>query len=214
MPPSPPDVAPTPVHFAPTPMPPPPPPPPAPLPPEPVSPGFPTYVAVRPGAGARQSRFTRRLFAFVVDALLYGLVLTVLALPGCALLLAGGMNRLDECTTAGRQLVCPAGTFSGGPLVGGSAMVVGAYVVVVIVYLRALGRTGQTWGRRIVGTRVVDVQTGRPIGMGRALARQLFAHYISAPVFCLGYFWMLWDADNETWHDKVASTAVVDAAGT
>ena len=25
----------------------------------------------------------------------------------------------------------------------------------------------------------------------------------------LGFFWMLWDKDKETWHDKIAGTTVV-----
>jgi len=27
----------------------------------------------------------------------------------------------------------------------------------------------------------------------------------------LGYFWMLWDDDNQTWHDKVVRSRVVRA---
>jgi uncharacterized RDD family membrane protein YckC len=28
-------------------------------------------------------------------------------------------------------------------------------------------------------------------------------------VLYLGYFWMLWDREAQTWHDKLASTVVV-----
>jgi uncharacterized RDD family membrane protein YckC len=28
-------------------------------------------------------------------------------------------------------------------------------------------------------------------------------------VFCLGFLWMLWDPNKQTWHDKVAQTYVV-----
>ncbi len=82
---------------------------------------------------------------------------------------------------------------------------------VVAIYLRALGRTGQTWGRRITRVRVVANHTGEPIGFWRALGRQLFAFTISRVVLALGYLWMLWDDERQTWHDKVADTVAVEA---
>ena len=32
----------------------------------------------------------------------------------------------------------------------------------------------------------------------------------SIPLY-LGWFWMLWDSEKQTWHDKVANTFVVPA---
>jgi uncharacterized RDD family membrane protein YckC len=55
----------------------------------------------------------------------------------------------------------------------------------------------------------VNAQTGGPPGWGKAIGRQLFAMIISSYVFYLGYLWMLWDSQNQTWHDKVAGTFVV-----
>ena len=56
--------------------------------------------------------------------------------------------------------------------------------------------------------RVVDFETGLPISYGRAFARNL-GRLLSGLVFLLGYLWMLWDRDRQTWHDKIASTTVV-----
>ena len=61
----------------------------------------------------------------------------------------------------------------------------------------------------MVGIRVVDATTMQPgIGSGRAIGRY-FAHFLSAIPCGLGYFWMLWDQDKQTWHDKIVSTKVV-----
>jgi len=68
--------------------------------------------------------------------------------------------------------------------------------------------SGQTVGKRLVGIRVVDFGAGTPISYGRAFARNL-GRWLSGIVFFLGYLWMLWDADRQTWHDKIASTTVV-----
>jgi uncharacterized RDD family membrane protein YckC len=68
--------------------------------------------------------------------------------------------------------------------------------------------SGQTIGKRALGIRVVDFNTGGPIGFGRALLRYV-ARFLSAIAIFLGYFWMLWDKEKQTWHDKIAGDVVV-----
>ena len=70
------------------------------------------------------------------------------------------------------------------------------------------GPSGQTPGKKWMGIRVVDFNTGGPIGYGRATIR-VIGRYISG-IFCdLGYFWMLWDKEKQCWHDKIANDVVV-----
>lgn len=73
------------------------------------------------------------------------------------------------------------------------------------------GPSGQTVGKRALGIRVVDFPGGGPIGFSRGVLRY-FARILSAIVFLLGYLWMLWDSEKQTWHDKIASTVVVPVA--
>ena len=68
--------------------------------------------------------------------------------------------------------------------------------------------SGQTPGKRTAQIRVVDASSGGSIDPGRALIRYV-ARIASAIPCGLGYFWMLWDANKETWHDKLSATAVV-----
>ena len=70
------------------------------------------------------------------------------------------------------------------------------------------GRTGQTVGKRALGVRVLDARTGTPIGVGRAIGRH-FGKIISAIPCGLGYLWMLWDPNKQTWHDKMVGSYVV-----
>jgi len=71
------------------------------------------------------------------------------------------------------------------------------------------GPAGQTVGKRALGIRVFDLRGGAgPIGYGRALVRNL-VKYISGLVLLLGYLWMLWDREKQTWHDKAAGSVVV-----
>jgi uncharacterized RDD family membrane protein YckC len=71
--------------------------------------------------------------------------------------------------------------------------------------------SGQTVGKRALNIRVIDFATGGAIGPARGLIRYL-GRIISAIPCGLGYFWMLWDAEKQTWHDKIAATVVVPTA--
>ena len=71
-----------------------------------------------------------------------------------------------------------------------------------------VGTTGQSWGRRIAGLQVI-MRDGEPIGVWRALGRNLFAMFISAPLFYLGFLWAIWDEEKQAWHDKVFGTFVM-----
>jgi len=88
-----------------------------------------------------------------------------------------------------------------------------AYVltfVVVLGYFIALegGPTGQTLGMKAVSIRVVDFDTGGPIGYGRGTVRALVQYFLSGILY-LGYLWMLWDREKQTWHDKASRSVVV-----
>ena len=73
------------------------------------------------------------------------------------------------------------------------------------------GPSGQTVGKKVLDIRVVRSIDGAPLGWGIALLRHL-SRYLSALPCALGYFWMLWDREKQTWHDKLSATVVVPAA--
>jgi uncharacterized RDD family membrane protein YckC len=68
--------------------------------------------------------------------------------------------------------------------------------------------SGQTVGKRAMSIRVIDFAGGGAIGPGRALIRYI-GRIVSAIPCGLGYLWMLWDPEKQTWHDKFATTVVV-----
>jgi uncharacterized RDD family membrane protein YckC len=79
--------------------------------------------------------------------------------------------------------------------------------VAYVVYFEG-GPTGQTFGKRALGIRVYDFAQGGPIGYGRAFIRWIGRIVSSIPCY-LGYLWMLWDKEKQTWHDKFANSVVV-----
>jgi len=189
-------------------LPPPPPPPPfggPPLPPPGGAPGFPAFQQY--GQPTPQyASFGARLGGLLLDGLLYSLFSLIFAIPGVVLL----RGALDDCYSIDDEIYCPDGALKGGFLAAAIAVMVLGVIIVAVMYIRALGRTGQTWGRKIASVKVVLRDTGQPIGAGKALGRTLFAVLSRIPCF-LGYLWMLWDKDKQTWHDKVVGSIVVRA---
>ena len=70
------------------------------------------------------------------------------------------------------------------------------------------GTTGQTPGNAALSIRVVGKDDGATIGYGRAFVRWLVS-LVSGFVILIGYLWMLWDSEKQTWHDKAANAVVV-----
>lgn len=171
-------------------------------------PGYQAYTP-HPIGMTEFAGFWQRFLAMIVDGVLYGLLALLLAAPGLFLI----RSAYDDCVRFGSDgdLICPPGEPAGTSLAGGSALIGIAAIIVIVIYIRALGKTGQTWGRKLAGVKVVDATSGAPIGVGKAFGRQLFANIISGQILYLGYLWMLWDNKNQTWHDKVVGSVVVEA---
>jgi uncharacterized RDD family membrane protein YckC len=66
---------------------------------------------------------------------------------------------------------------------------------------------GYTVGKKLMGIRVVSRKGGK-VDWVLAFVRSV-GKILSGMFFCLGYLWMLWDEDSQTWHDKLADTVVV-----
>lgn len=70
------------------------------------------------------------------------------------------------------------------------------------------GQTGQSYGKKIAGTRLISEATGLPPGGGLGIGRY-FVHILDGIPCYLGFLWPLWDAKRQTFADKILKTAVV-----
>lgn len=78
-----------------------------------------------------------------------------------------------------------------------------------LIYLGHLdGTTGQTPGKAIMGTRLVN-QQGELIGSGSGIGRKI-AHIVDSLVCLLGWLLPIVDSNRQTIADKIMSTFVVD----
>jgi uncharacterized RDD family membrane protein YckC len=97
-----------------------------------------------------------------------------------------------------------------------------AYLVVAFIYAPLLmsregERNGQTWGKQVLGIRVVR-DGGETMSFWYAALREIvvkgFAVGVASSIipfipWFLNYFWPLWDDQNRALHDMVVSTHVV-----
>ncbi len=87
-------------------------------------------------------------------------------------------------------------------------------LAIVLAYFGWLdgNQQGQTVGKRLLGIATRDATTGGPVGTWRAVLRR-FIYVILFAVFfipgLLNALSPLWDAKNQAWHDKAASSDVV-----
>ncbi|UZN03014.1 RDD family protein [Cellulomonas sp. S1-8] len=94
---------------------------------------------------------------------------------------------------------------------GVTAFGVGALITLVLWFVNRIalqGRTGQSWGKRIVGLRLVHEDTDEPLGMWWAFVRDMAQFVNSVPLY-LGWLWPLWDARRQTFTDKLSHALVL-----
>jgi uncharacterized RDD family membrane protein YckC len=73
------------------------------------------------------------------------------------------------------------------------------------------GRSGQSWGKQVMNTRLVRADDGLVVGGAVALLRDL-AHLLDALpciLFPIGFLWPIWDSRRQTFADKIMNTVVV-----
>jgi uncharacterized RDD family membrane protein YckC len=153
--------------------------------------------------------FGARLGGRLLDGILYGLVGAIFYVPASIMSIAAFKDCTREHLSDGtRSITCDTGQLKAGLLLAGIALGAVGFILVGLLYVSALGKTGQTWGRKIAGVKVVGKDTGAPLGFGKALGRTLL-EWISGVACLLGFLWMLWDSNKQTWHDKIVNSVVV-----
>lgn len=113
------------------------------------------------------------------------------------------------------SMMYSSGFYSGGyrTMGFGTAVAVVLFIVYLGVQIFFFTRS-QTIGKAILGLRVVDNKTGKPIGFGKMLLREVIVKRASSSVIYLGYIWILIDKYNRGWHDKILDTYVIDENAT
>lgn len=139
-------------------------------------------------ATGRVAELDRRFYALALDHLAAGLVLALAAAVATTL----------------------------GSWWARASLLAAASLVVVAVLGVLVGRTCATPGKAALGLRVLDVEDGRPVGVGRGLARQAIVAAAGVPTFGLGLATLAWTAVADPahrrrgWHDRLTGAWEVD----
>jgi uncharacterized RDD family membrane protein YckC len=72
------------------------------------------------------------------------------------------------------------------------------------------GTTGQSFGKRALSLRLINEQTGQPIGPLMAFVRDI-CHFLDSIACFIGWLFPLWDAKRQTFADKIIGTIVIPA---
>lgn len=91
-----------------------------------------------------------------------------------------------------------------GALVGGPPL---GFLVALAYFAGMWAWKGTTVGGVVLNLKVVRLDD-KPVTFTVALVRGL-ASALSVIVLFLGFLWMIWDRDKQTWHDKIAGTVVI-----
>lgn len=148
--------------------------------------------------------FGSRFLAFLIDMLisLIGLIPMII---GFVLLVSGA----PETDAYGSSV---DGTVNGGQMaIGGILIGLGILLMWgILIWNRIfkMGRTGQSVGKKAMGLKLINEQTGQPIGAAMALGREILSQIINQ-VFFLSNLWMLWDDKKQTLHDKIVNSTVI-----
>jgi uncharacterized RDD family membrane protein YckC len=153
--------------------------------------------------------FGRRLGARILDGLLCWVMLVVTYYGGGAFVLLFGIGLALPFASAGGDAA--AGGFVVTMfLAWGLLLLIGAFGLPGTYYGLILSRRGQTLGMMGLGLRMVGPDGGNP-SFWRAFFRCTVGYWLSALLCAFGYLWMLWDPEQQTWHDKLFGTHVVKA---
>lgn len=143
----------------------------------------------------KSEAFFRRFGATMIDGMLLGAIGFVVGLV---------MGGTAAVTTGGGSADSPAA------LAAQAGANLALLVVQFLYYGFMYSTRGQTLGKMALGIRVVTADGSNP-GFWRGGFRDTFGHMISGCLCGLGYLSMLWDNEQQTWHDKLFGTYVVRA---
>ena len=154
--------------------------------------------------------------ARIGGALLDGIAYILLMIPGLVIgigMIVGSAVVAAESGESPETISAAAG----GGMILGTLIIVGNLFVPMIINCVLIAKSGQSIGKKIVGTRMVDQDSGETSGFVQGFLIRTFVFQLICNIPFIGFIIALVDIiflfteGNQTLHDRLARTRVVKA---
>lgn len=154
---------------------------------------MPPYGAPQGTTYGQLAQWPHRALGYLIDLSLY--------IPGIVLVSIGAPKTVTVRTASGVTALSTT-----GPSV---LYYIGALLNLgVFIWNRCIQNgQGQTVGRKVVGTKLIDA-TGQTLGAGKAFLRDL-CHIVDSIICYIGWLFPIWDVKRQTIADKMMNTTVI-----
>jgi uncharacterized RDD family membrane protein YckC len=147
-------------------------------------------AAVKGAIGAETAGFWIRLAAYLLDALILGLVTGVILVP--VTLFAAMLGQRSQ------------GAVIALSIVGWLAVLVVSLAYVIVPW----ARSGATLGKKMLSLKIVRDDGVEPLGYGKAVLR-LIGYMVSGMILNIGFLMVAFTEGNKGLHDMIAGTRVI-----
>jgi uncharacterized RDD family membrane protein YckC len=173
--------------------------------------GQPSWGGAPPGYGSPQVTYASwgaRAGALLLDALFT----LLMYLPGLVVLIVAFASADTETELDGTTTIT---NVNGGVVAVGVVLCVAAFGWQIWNLGWRQGSQGWSWGKQVVGIKLVRESTAQPpggwTGIGRMFLRYVLGNVTFGIYTLLTYLWPLWDEKNQSLDDKMFSTLVIRA---
>jgi uncharacterized RDD family membrane protein YckC len=160
------------------------------------------------GANADYASWGARAGALLLD----GLFSVLVSIPVFGALIA---TLASADTTTNADGTTEVSNVSGGLIALTVLLGIATFLVLVWNQGWRQGSKGWSWGKQVVGIKLVRAADLQPpggwLGIGRLLIRNILGNVTFGVYTLLTYLWPLWDAKKQSLDDKILSTYVVRA---
>lgn len=157
-----------------------------------IQPVAPQPIALPQGHSTEQwlykASFARRIIAYLLDNL-------IVALPFSTVFIIMRSLLMRPESTALFNIIS-------------NILAIGFIIIYLGYFIGLTFKTGTTPGKQLLSMRVVSTN-GVRLTLVQIILRETLGKFLSHMIMNLGFLWMVWDKDRQTWHDKIGSTYVI-----
>jgi uncharacterized RDD family membrane protein YckC len=151
------------------------------------------------GGTTEYASFWLRVGAYLLDAIIMGVVVMIINMVVFAVLGVGMMA----------AMTVPKGGVPGAAFFIFEAVSISVNLLCQMTYQGFfLGKFGATPGKMACGIKVVNAD-GSPVSFLKGAMRPLGYMISACPTICIGFLMMLWDGEKRTLHDRIFNTRVI-----